>query len=223
MKYQVNDIYPCIQGEGCLTGMAMVLLRLQGCGVGCPWCDTKETWEPDNRQNEVHNILDMLGQSPKWIDLHQSEIVYYISQNCPGPKWVLLTGGEPAEQELESLCNALHDAGYKIALETSGTATGHVKASIDWVCVSPKIDMPGGKAIIPEAVAVADELKFVIGKKGDLNKLNTLISQVKLKSDCQICLQPVSQSKKATKLAIDIVQKKGWRLSIQTHKYLDLR
>lgn len=222
MKYRVNDMYTCIQGEGCLTGMAMILLRLQGCGVGCPWCDTKETWGSD-KTNQVYSFLDMLGQSSKWMELHQSEIVYYIRQNYPGPKWILLTGGEPAEQELKQLCDALHDAGYKVALETSGTATGHLSSSIDWICVSPKIDMPGGKLIIPEAVAVADELKAIIGKKSDLEKLSVLMTQVKLKPECQICLQPVSQSEKATKLAIDTVQANGWRLSVQTHKYLDLR
>lgn len=222
MKYRVNDIYPCIQGEGCLTGTAMVLLRLQGCGVGCPWCDTKETWQTNKKDKEADLSLS-LGTSPKWTELHQSEIVKYIKDNHPGPRWVLITGGEPAEQELPPLIIALQDGGYKTALETSGTATGHLEASFDWVCVSPKIDMPGGKEIIPEAVMVANEIKFVVGKQTDIDKVDELLKEIPLKEDCQICLQPISQSPKATKLCLQTVQGRGWRLSIQIHKYLDQR
>lgn len=221
MKYSVNDIYTCVQGEGCQTGLAMVLLRLHGCLVGCPFCDTKETWIIDPAF-EVGAIDEALGPTLHYILLHQSEILLHIKQNHPGPKWVLLTGGEPAEQDLGPLIGALHDGGYKTALETSGTAAGHMEADIDWVCVSPKIDMPGGKKILPEVLATADEIKHVVGKQTHIDQLDQLLENVKLKNSVEICLQPISQAARATELCIETVQERGWRLSLQTHKYLNL-
>lgn len=217
--YRVNDIYTTIQGEGVLTGVPMILLRLHGCGVGCPWCDTKETWTVDTSQR-WRNIEDALGANERWCDLSGSEIAAYIKENHPGPEWVLVTGGEPAEQDLETLTSALHDAGYKVALETSGTAIGHLKVSFDWVCVSPKINMPGGKAIIPAAVRVADEIKHVVGKQSDIDNLRKLIADCGVNGQTTICVQPVSKNEKATQLCIETVQKTGWRLSIQMHKYI---
>src|SRR5215510_2463493 len=104
--YPVNDCYTCVQGEGVQTGVAMVLLRLHGCDVGCPWCDTAQTWRFE------------------------------------------------AENERPTIKDALDEKGYKVALETSGTEAGHLGARIDWICVSPKIDMPGGKTIKLEALEV---------------------------------------------------------------------
>ncbi len=179
------------------TGVPMVLLRLHGCGVGCPWCDTKETWVVEDDQRRL-SIGDSLGANGRWCFLSGSEIAAHIKENHPGPGWVLVTGGEPAEQDLESLTSALHDAGYKIALETSGTAIGHLPASFDWVCVSPKIGMPGGKAILPAAVQVANEIKHVIGKQGDIDALLQLMEDCQINGNTQICLQPVSKNEKAT-------------------------
>lgn len=217
----VSNIYTAIQGEGVQTGVAMVLVRLHGCGVGCPWCDTKETWEL-NHQFQVKSLAEAMGTTPHYAAVSPTQILSYIQTNCPGPKWVLLTGGEPADQPLQPLVTILHTAGYKVALETSGTATGHLEAGLDWVCVSPKIDMPGGKPLIPAAIEVADELKHVVGKAEDIATLDALLSEISLKPEVQICLQPVSRSRKATQLCIEVVQERGWRLSIQTHKYLDL-
>lgn len=216
---KINDCYTTIQGEGVLTGVPMVLLRLHGCGVGCPWCDTKETWTVEDEQRRLV-IADSLGANGRWCWLSGSEIAAYIKENHPGPRWVLVTGGEPAEQDLESLTSALHDAGYKVALETSGTAIGHLPASFDWVCVSPKIGMPGGKAILPAAVQVADEIKHVVGKQADIEALQQLLQDCQINGETQICLQPVSKSEKATELCIQTVQRMGWRLSVQMHKYI---
>lgn len=222
--YRVNDIYPSIQGEGVQTGVPMVILRLHGCGVGCSFCDTKETWNVDERTRVFH-IDEAIGATPAWVQLSASEIAYTIAtRHRPGPQWVLITGGEPAEQDLRDLATALHDAGYKIALETSGTATGHLRAKIDWVCVSPKINMPGGKHIVPNVVSAADEIKMVIGKQDDIQKLEELLSTCRV--DLQktiICLQPMSLSRRATDLCIQTAMRRGWRLSIQTHKLVGIR
>ncbi len=221
MKYPVNDIYSCVQGEGVQTGVAMVLLRLHGCDVGCPWCDTKETWDLDS-QNVKSSLTAVLGANPKYTYLSTTEIAGVIQAHHAGPKWVLVTGGEPAQYRLRPLVEAIQAAGRKAAIETSGTETGHVDAGFDWVCVSPKLNMPGGKTVLAEAVAVADEVKHVIGRQRDIDELDELLASVQLKESTQICLQPVSMSEKATALCLETVQKRGWRLSLQTHKYLGI-
>lgn len=222
--YAVNNIYACIQGEGVYTGVPMVLLRLQGCGVGCPFCDTKETWAKDFEM-QVQTINDAVTEPHWWVDAAPSEIAHHIATTYPTIKWVMLTGGEPAEQDLEALINAIHDTGRKIAMETSGTADGHLwgKARPDWVCVSPKIGMPGGKKILPHVIQGADEIKMVVGKTADIEKLQELIKSCQVDTrQTVICLQPMSTSNRATELCIRTVQENGWRLSIQVHKYLDL-
>jgi 7-carboxy-7-deazaguanine synthase len=218
---RVNDCYACVQGEGCQAGLAMVLLRLHGCGVGCPFCDTKETWEVDTR-HAVPSIREALGATPKYTVTDPYTVARYIAVTHIGPKWIMVTGGEPADQPLAELVDALHAIGYKVAIETSGTATGLIGASFDWVCVSPKIGMPGGRTVLREVVEVADEIKFVIGKPNDLRKLDDLLDRCRPRPEMQICLQPMSQSKAATQFCISTVQDRGWRLSVQMHKYLAL-
>lgn len=221
-RYPVNDVYACVQGEGCQTGVAMILLRLHGCAVGCPWCDTKETWDilPELEQA---NLDDALGSNGRYATLTAPEITAYIQRNFSGPRWVLLTGGEPAQYDLPPLVMSLHEAGYQVALETSGTELGHRHAPLDWVCVSPKIEMPGGKNVLPEALTTADEIKHVVGKPQDIAQLDALLAGATLKPEVQICLQPVSTSPKATTLCTETVIQRGWRLSVQTHKYIGVR
>lgn len=222
MKYPVNDLYPCIQGEGVMTGIPMLLLRLQGCGVGCVFCDTMETWfkEPKLR---VDTLEDALGTNPRYVELSASEINYAIRERAEGIEWVLVTGGEPAQYDLHQLVNALHDGGFKVALETSGTENGHIGAGCNWVCISPKLDNPGQKPILPAALWVADEVKMVLGRPQDLARYDAWLKTVILKETVVLCLQPMSLSERATMLCIQTVQKRGWRLSLQTHKFINQR
>lgn len=215
----INNIYSCIQGEGVNTGLPMVMLRLQQCDVGCPFCDTKETWHLDSRF-QVPSIQEVLGQNPLYTTQDERDIMLYIQERYPDFQWILVSGGEPAQYDLNNLTSQLHDYGHKVAIETSGTE--EIRGNFDWVCVSPKIDMPGKKAIQAQPILKADEIKMVIGKPGDFEKLDNLLRDFKTKPDCQICLQPISQSPKATQLCIEECQKRGYRLSIQVHKYLNI-
>lgn len=216
---RLNDIYACIQGEGCLAGTPMVLIRLQGCGVGCPWCDTKETWDLDPRM-KLGDIFKARQLPIFWTEADEAEIAQVARDIAPRIQWALLTGGEPAEQALGPLVDQLHARGFKVAIETSGTAMGHSGAAIDWVCVSPKIGMPGKKPVAVEALVLADEIKHVVGKQADLDMLDLLLANVPLKPGVQICLQPVSQNEKATELCYRTCLERGWRLSLQLHKYI---
>lgn len=221
--YAVNDIYPALQGEGMLAGTPMVLLRLHGCPVGCPWCDTKETWHL-TPEHKVSTLAGALGTNPNWTEATATEIASYIAAKYSNLQWVLLTGGEPAMQPLQPLIDALHAKHFQVAIETSGTADGVLRSGCDWVCVSPKIKMPGGRAVLPEVVQMADEIKFVIGKQADIDRIAAYIEEWSIVPEWQtISLQPLSQSSKATQMCIDAAMATGWRISLQMHKYLNLR
>lgn len=223
MMLKLNDLYASIQGEGCLTGVPMVLVRLQGCGVGCPWCDTKQTWAVAEA-NRRATLDEVLGDSPLWCEVDPDTLASQMRRRFQaGPQWALVTGGEPAEQELFPLVRALHRYGYKAALETSGTALGHVGAGFDWVCVSPKLAMPGGKPLVRDAVLAAHEIKHVVGKPADIDTLDDLLTTLGPALKAQVCLQPLSLAPKATDLCTAMAMQRGWRLSVQTHKLLDLR
>lgn len=222
--YRVNDVYACIQGEGALAGLPMVLLRLHGCGVGCPFCDTKETWET-TAANRVPTLDDALGANPRWCEMTADALAAALRERFPRLGWVLVTGGEPADQPLGPLVEALHRKHFIAALETSGTALGHVGARFHWVCVSPKIGMPGGRPILPDALASANEIKMVIGRQSDLDKLDTLLADHRghIPASAMISLQPMSANATATRLCLETALARGWRLSLQLHKYIGAR
>jgi 7-carboxy-7-deazaguanine synthase len=145
-----------------------------------------------------------------------------VRRVAPGLAWVLLTGGEPAEQELGPLVDALHGKGFKVALETSGTAPGWRGAAIDWFCLSPKLGMPGGRAILRDAIDRADEIKMPVGRTQDVDNLAVLLA-LRTTPGVTPCLQPLSANPKATALCVEECLRRGWRLSVQTHKALGVR
>jgi 7-carboxy-7-deazaguanine synthase len=217
-----NDIYPTVQGEGVLAGTPMVLIRLQGCAVGCPWCDTKETWKLEDA-DRVEEADAAAKEKPKWSYVYPAEIARMALEMGPNLRWALLTGGEPAEQDLRELVGELHGAGFRVALETSGTANGFEECGIDWVCISPKVDMPGGIPFNPRLLRHADEIKQVVSSPKDIEHLAFLITHCVMKPTCVVSIQPVSKNEKATRLCIKACLERGWNLSIQTHRYIDVK
>ena len=221
MDYAVATVYSCVQGEGVKTGIPMILLRLQGCAVGCPWCDTRHTWERDE-QFRVATLAEACAdsQSPSWCMANTHQIASYIYDLAQGERWILVTGGEPAAQDLGQLFWALGQSGYYVQVETSGTEL--LREKPDWLTVSPKIGMPGGKPILYETINAADEIKFVVSSPASITTLQELLGKAKLKPTAQVCVQPVSQSQKATDICLDACRKYGWRLSLQAHKFVGL-
>lgn len=222
MTYRVNDVYATLQGEGCQAGVPMALVRLQGCGVGCPWCDTRETWTapPSHR---VGSLEEAAGPGPAWCEAAAETVARRARDLAPAMRWALVTGGEPAEQDLVPLAAALHAEGFRVALETSGTAPGFRGAAIDWFTLSPKVGMPGGRAVLADAVARADEVKWPVGKPADLDALDAFLAEQAPRPETIVCLQPLSTNPRATQLCVETAMRRGWRLSVQAHKFLGLR
>lgn len=222
IAYSVNDMYCAFQGEGVLAGTPMVLIRLQGCGVGCPFCDTKETWEAKDH-NIVNTISEARGTNPKYCIVGAHEIATEATRIGPNIGWALVTGGEPAEHDLVGLVDALHGEHFNVALETSGTVSGFQNADFDWACISPKMGMPGGREVDKELLKYANEIKHVVGTEKDIAALDSLLESVAIPINCIISLQPISMNEKATRLCSKVCLERGWNLSIQIHRYIDAR
>jgi 7-carboxy-7-deazaguanine synthase len=216
---RINEIFPTIQGEACWTGMPATFIRLQGCPVGCSWCDTKHTW-PEGHQRKRVSIVEMLDKvdpAPTWAEMSAEQIVENVSYMQP--RHFVITGGEPLAQNIWLLTAQLLTLGT-VQVETSGTHPVHV-APGTWVTVSPKVDMAGGLEVLPQALDEADEIKMPIERAEDITNLLELLDGRKPKGS--VWLQPVSQGEDATRLCVEACLEHRWRLSIQTHKYAGVR
>lgn len=220
--YPVNELFYTIQGEATYTGYPSVFIRLQGCNVGCPWCDTKHTWDSGN----AISIQDMLNKdidSNLYAPMSAREILEVVKEL--GAKRVVITGGEPCMHDLEPLTTLLATSDIQAQIETSGTEPIRCDPRT-WVTVSPKIGMPGQKTPLFSSVTRANEIKMPVGKMDDLIKLQELLDTMFTKRGYSIppvWLQPLSQGKKATSLCIEAAKVNNWRVSIQTHKYIGVR
>jgi 7-carboxy-7-deazaguanine synthase len=214
MSYRINEIFETLQGEGTFTGVPSIFLRLQGCPVGCPWCDTQHTWET--------NPTDQVSiDAAKWSEMTAEDIIARFEQEGYSAKHVVITGGEPAMFDLLPLGKALEAKGYQLQIETSGTFELKVTDST-WVTVSPKLDMPGGYLVRPDCMARANEIKHPIAMQKHIDALDSLLERCPPKADAIICLQPISQRPRATELAMKTCIARNWRLSVQMHKYLNI-
>lgn len=215
----VNEIFETIQGEAAWTGTPSTFVRLQGCNVGCPFCDTKHTWDT----SEVFRVgmppmLAKTEDHASYAVLPNAELAKIIGRMSS--KHVVITGGEPCMYDLRPLTEVLLAVGRTVQIETSGTAPIRA-ADKAWVTLSPKLGMPGRLEVLPEAFGRADEIKMPVGKPGDIEKLLNALPPCGLRAS--IWLQPLSQSEKATQLCINEARQRGWRVSIQTHKFIGVR
>ena len=191
MMYKVNEIFCSLQGEGFWTGTPMVFVRFSGCNLKCPFCDT------DHGGFREMSAEDIVAEAIK------------AGRACGK---VCITGGEPSLQLDVVLVNALHDAGFKVHVETNGTRK--LPDEVDWVTLSPKTDVPGLMGDGAVVLEKADEVKVVfLGE--DVEKWSHFPAPWHF-------LQPCSCSN--TEDTVDYIQHHPhWRLSLQTHKYLNIR
>ncbi|WP_089319126.1 7-carboxy-7-deazaguanine synthase QueE [Pontibacter ummariensis] len=191
------EAFYTIQGEGANTGTAAYFIRLGGCDVGCHWCDVKESWDAE--------------QHP----LTLTEDIVSAANSYPG-KTVVITGGEPLLYNLAPLTSQLQQEGIKTLVETSGAYP--VSGNWDWVCLSPKKFKAPDASVYP----FADELKVVIFNKSDFKWAEAHAAQVG--EHCKLYLQPEwSKAADLMPLIVEYVkQNPKWRVSLQTHKYMDI-
>ena len=185
-----------IQGEGSHTGTAAYFIRVGGCDVGCHWCDVKESWNPD-----LH--------PPTLADTIVTNVKKHAST-------VVITGGEPLMWSMDYITNLLQKNNIKTHIETSGAYS--FSGKWDWFCLSPKKN----KLPLEETYAEADELKMIIHNNSDFAFAEKQASKVGEK--CQLFLQPEwSKKEKMTALIVTYVMKNPkWKISLQTHKYLNI-
>lgn len=192
----VEEFYT-LQGEGHHTGRAAYFIRIGGCDVGCAWCDSKLTWNPD-----IFPPVDV------------DEIVSHARQYPANA--VVVTGGEPSLYPLGYLCSELKKAGIQTFIETSGAHP--LSGQWDWICLSPKQQTPPVDSIHMKA----DELKVIISTPSDLLWAEENAKLVK--SNCLLYLQPEwSVFNKILPVIVDyILQHPKWRVSLQAHKFMGI-
>ncbi|MBT6376777.1 MAG: 7-carboxy-7-deazaguanine synthase QueE [Flavobacterium sp.] len=185
-----------IQGEGYHTGKAAYFIRVGGCDVGCHWCDVKESWNADLHPPTLANTI--VEHAKKYSDT------------------VVITGGEPLMWSMDYLTKMLRKNGLKTHIETSGAYS--FSGIWDWFCLSPKKT----KLPLEEVYKEADELKMIIFNKSDFEFAEE--HAAKVGKNCELFLQPEwSRKEKMTELIVDYVMKNPkWKISLQTHKYLNI-
>ncbi|HEY0845536.1 MAG TPA: 7-carboxy-7-deazaguanine synthase [Noviherbaspirillum sp.] len=210
MTYSVKEIFYTLQGEGTHAGRPAVFCRFSGCnlwtgrevdraGAVCKFCDTDfvgtdgELGGKYVDSEHLAGVIDSL-----WPLTHTAS------------KFVVFTGGEPLLQLDEALIRSMHAHGFQVAIETNGTIA--VPHGVDWVCVSPK----AGSELI---VRAGNEIKVVVPQQ------NQVIAEYESLEFEHFYLQPMDgpDAEHNTRLAIALCKKNPkWKLSLQTHKLLQI-
>lgn len=196
-KLPLMEEFYTLQGEGHNMGSAAYFIRIGGCDVGCRWCDSKPSWDAKNfPPTDAIEIADRAAGFPA--------------------KTVVVTGGEPSMYPLDYFTKVLKDRGIKTMVETSGAHT--LTGNWDWICLSPKKYSPPKSPVYQKA----NELKVVIQNEADLlwaEKNARLVNE-----NCILYLQPEwSVSQKIMALLTEyVMQHPKWRISLQSHKYMNI-
>lgn len=158
MALRISEIFHSLEGEGLQMGLPQIFIRLQGCTVGCKWCDTKYTWPETAKDSATfteEQVLERIATFP-----------------C---KRVSITGGEPLEQDVRRLVRLLKGRGYWVCLETSGQYfEPEVMAAVDFISCDIKGPSSG---VTPNREAIGRvakehgakaQFKIVVSGPGDL-------------------------------------------------------
>jgi 7-carboxy-7-deazaguanine synthase len=209
MAYMVKEIFHTLQGEGAQSGKAAVFLRFAGCNLWsgreedratavCRFCDTDFVGTNGLNGGKYTSAKSLAAK------------VQSLWQGNAAHALVVITGGEPLLQLDAPLIDALHDIGFKIAVESNGTLPA--PAGIDWLCISPK----AGSVVVQQC---GDELKLVWPQVGlDWRRLESwdfTHFYLQPKDDAQ------AESNKVAAIAF-VMENPRWRLSLQVHKWLGI-
>lgn len=199
----VKHIFATIQGEGPHAGVPAVFVRLGGCNLACDFCDT------DFEDFSSMMLVDILAR---------------VNTLAGARKLVVITGGEPLRQPLMPLCEALLDAGYRVQVETNGTLFRELPRDVDIVC-SPKNTGEGYFPLREDLLARVNALKFLVSRaRADYADVPD-VGQGKF--GIPVYVQPMDEYDEKKNLenlryAAEIAQRRGYRLSLQTHKIVGI-
>ncbi len=208
-ELDVKEIYFTLQGEGPFTGQPAVFIRLGGCNLACSFCDTDfESF----KTMSLNSILDEV----KTLSHSDNKRMY---------NFVVITGGEPLRQPIESLCERLIKDGYVVQIETNGTLFRNINSEVKIVC-SPKNQGQGYNRIRPDLLPRINALKFIASASNPSYMDIAEVGQSEYK--IPVYVQPMDEhdkekNKKNLDLAIKISRDKGCLLSIQTHKIIGIK
>ena len=203
----VVETFHSLQGEGQHAGRSAFFLRLAGCRVGCPWCDTKHSWPAG-----AHPLRPLAALAEEAQRAAEA-----------GAAFAVITGGEPLHHDLGPLCAQLQaattsperPAGLPLHLETSGVDP--LSGAFAWITLSPKRHRPPCDALL----RACDELKVVVQQPADLAFAEAMAARAR---DPVLLLQPAWDEPEGQRLAMaHVLAHPAWRLSLQTHKFLGVR
>ncbi len=193
----VMEHFYTLQGEGHWSGTPAYFIRLAGCDVGCVWCDVKESWTVADEQ---------------WVNI--SDLIALVK--ATPTKRVVITGGEPTMYDLKPLTDALHAAGLLCHIETSGAHP--FSGDFDWITLSPK----KFKAALPEYYPLAHELKIIVYNAHDLEWAEKEAAEC-TSDHTLFYLQPEWSRRERVHQTIEYIKANPkWKLSLQTHKYVEI-
>ena len=192
----IMEAFYSIQGEGFHKGKASYFIRIGGCDVGCHWCDVKESW--DAQAHPLISTTNIVRNALKYSEM------------------VVVTGGEPLMWDMTILTKELKENNKKIHIETSGAY--ELTGNWDWICLSPKKQMKPLDKIYKKV----DELKVIIYNNDDFKFAEDQAK--KISSKAHLFLQPEWENReKMMPIMVDYIKKNPkWKISLQTHKYLNI-
>lgn len=194
--FRINEIFYSLQGEGFHAGTPAVFVRFSGCNLHCAFCDT---------QHQEGTSMPL-------------EVVIAEIMKYPVAPMVVLTGGEPSLFIDEAFVAAIKKkTGKFVAIETNGTHA--LPSSLDWITLSPKTGFEGGEAE-PCVLTQCDELKVVyLGQ--DLSQYDGIKAHHRFLQPC--FSDDESQRQANMSACVEAVKSHpGWRLSLQTHRFLGI-
>lgn len=199
---KINEIFYSLQGEGHYAGTPAVFIRLSGCNLNCPFCDTEWRTGEEMTDNEIVQRVKKIGGK------------------C---RKVVLTGGEPTMQDVHHLIALLHQNNYWIAMETNGSFRDANDFKVDFITLSPKDAFCArGKLKTTRAT----EVKVVMNDTITEEYINFIYNNTQaMFYYIQPCdMYDTEQNEILVKRAIDFVKKHpDWRLSLQTQKILKIQ
>lgn len=204
-KYFVHEIFESIQGEGGNTGTGMLFVRFSGCNLNCPFCDTPET--------KIVGFLHTPMTFAALVDRIK------VSRQ----KWVCFTGGEPCLQVDKDLIDAVDAAGKKIAVETNGTIFREEFARFSYITISPKAHVVDPRWF---AEARVNEMRFLVNAVGGFvgeppEAFSHRVDRIYLSPEFEGVRNPNAGALKAAVRMV--LSNPAYRLSVQVHKWLNIR